>query len=451
MKILIVGCGKVGRNIASELIEEGHDIVLIDKNSKVVEDVSNALDVLGVIGDGASYNTLIDAGIKDADVLLAVTNSDELNLLCCLFAKKAGNVKTIARVRNPIYNDEIGYIADELGLAMIINPEISAAREIAKLLRFPSAIKIDSFEKDKLDILSFVVNEKSDLVGKKIMDSPVISNEQVLVVGIERGDEAIIPNGHTVIEKGDKLSVCTTDYRVNELFHNIGVPTSRIKSVMIVGASGVAYYLSKMLISSGIEVTLLEADAKRCKEIAELLPEVTIINGDATDQKVLEEENIEDYDAFISTTGMDEENIILSMYASKFEDIKVITKINRLNYNQLINGMNLGSIIVPKQITAESIIRFVRAMDNSQDNEIETLYQILNGKAEAISFKIKEESAVTEKNLLESKFIDNTLIAAIIRGRKIITPSGKDKFKVGDSVVIVTTHLGLNDITDILA
>lgn len=451
MKIIIVGCGKVGKTIAKELISEGHDVVLVDSNKKVVEENSIELDVLGIIGNGASYQTLIDAGVESADVLLAVTNSDELNLLCCLFAKKAGNVKTIARVRNHVYYQEVRYISDELGLEMIINPEMSSAKEIAALLKFPSAIKVDSFGRGKLDLLGFTVKEDSILVNKKIMDIIPKLGLELLIAGIERNDEAIIPNGNTMFEANDKVTVAISPALASEFFTKIGVETGKVNSTMIVGGSNIAYYLAKTLIASKIEVTIIDTDQKRCEELSELLPEATIINGEGTNEDVLREEGIENYEAVVSLTGLDEENILISLFVSTYTNAKVITKLNHIEYNNLIEKLDIGSVISPKHITAQRILRFVRSMDNSSDNEIETLYQILNNKAEALSFKIKKESDVTNIHLSELKLKDNLLIGAIIRKGKSFTPSGKDEILVGDSVIIITTHLGLNDVSDILA
>jgi len=451
MKIIIVGSGKIGKSTAEALIKEGHDIVLVDKNANKVEEVSSELDCLGIIGNGASFDTLIDAGIKDADVLIATTEADELNLLCCLFAKKAGNVKTIARVRNPIYKDEIRYISDELGLAMIINPEEASAKVIANLIRFPNAIKIDSFEGDKLEILSFIVNKDSILNNQRIMDIMPSISKDALIVGIERDNQAIIPNGHTVIYENDKLSVCIDPKKANDFFKKVIKLEDKVNNVFIIGGSNTAYYLSKILLASGLNVAIVDEDKKRCLELVELLPKAKIINADATNESALVEEGIKDADAFIALTGMDEENIILSLYAKNYTDAKVITKVNKLTYDDFVGKLDLDSIIVPRMITAESIVRFVRAMDNSSDNEIISLYKILNGKAEALSFKIKEDSEITSKTLLDLRFKDNLLIGAIIRDRKVITPSGKDMIKKGDSVVVVTTHLGLKDISDILA
>lgn len=451
MKIIIVGCGKVGKTVAQSLVAEKHDIVLIDRNKKVLDDITNELDVLGYCGDGSSYDLLNEAGVKDADLLLAITDSDELNLICCLFAKKIGNVKTIARIRNPIFFKDAHYIRDELGLELIINPEVLAANEISAILRFPGALMVDTFAKGRLDLISFTVKDDSTIVNKKVMDISRSYDFGLIIAGIVRNDEAIIPHGNTVLMSGDVVSLVVRSEDANNFFTQAGIETGKVKSAMIIGGSNIAYYLAKKLISSGISVSIVEMSEKRCNELCELLPEANIILGDGTNEELLREEGINTTEAVVSLSGIDEENVLLSLYTTQFTNAKVVTKLDHIGYDDMLEKLDIGSIISPKKITSEKIIRFVRALDNSSDNEIETLYKILNGKAEALSFRIKEESDVTNKPLVDLKFIDNLLIGAIIRNGTIITPSGKDEIKVGDSVVVITTNIGLNDISDILA
>jgi len=450
MKIVIVGCGKVGKNIASSLLNEGHDIVLVDKNEKTVEEASNALDVLGVIGNGASYETLNNAGVKDADLLLAITDSDELNLLCCFFAKKVGDCKTIARVRDPMYYNEVKYIKDELGLTMIINPEMAAAREIASLLRFPSAIHIDSFERGRVELLSFVVNENSILANKKIMDSMRSLKSRVLVAGIQRNEDAIIPNGNTVIKVGDTVSVVSSIENSTAFFKELGIIRNKVHNCLIVGGSNTAYYLATLLERSNIKTTIVEQDEKRCHELASLLPKVTIINGDGSSDELLNEEGLKEAEGFVSLTNFDEENIIMSMYASNSSNAKVITKINRISYGSLVNSLNVGSVISPKDITADYIIQFVRAMDNDSSNDVETLYHVLNNKAEAIMFSIKENDNVVNVPFEKLNLKKNLLICAILRNSKYITPTGKDSIQIGDNVIIMTTNKGIKTLSGLL-
>ncbi|MBR2809315.1 MAG: Trk system potassium transporter TrkA [Erysipelotrichaceae bacterium] len=450
MKIVIVGCGKVGRKIADELVKEGHDLVLIDRDAEIVESTCTALDVLGVVGDATDMETLREADIENADVLLAVTESDEKNLLCCLFAKKAGNVKTITRVREPNYDEGINFIREELGLAMAINPERAAANSIASLIKFPNAVEIEQFAKGMVELLGFVVPDNSILVDNEIMNVIPSLNTQVLICGIERGDEVIIPNGHTVIRRGDKVFVIANANKSGEFFEKVGLLPKRIRKAMIVGGSRIAYYLSKELIASRIDVCIIEENKSTCERLAELLPEAHIICGDGSSQELLEEEGIRETEAFVSLTNMDEQNVLLSLYAKNSTNAKTVTKVNHISYDDLISRLDLGSIICPKDITADSITQFVRAMNNASANNVDTLYKILDGNAEALSFTIKEKSEVCDVPLINLDTKDDLLICAIIRNNKVITPSGKDVIKVGDSVVVVTTHKGLSDIKDIV-
>ena len=451
MKIIIVGCGKVGKNIAEELVKEKHDIVLIDNNGTLVEEVSNSIDVLGVVGDGASLNTLKDAGIDDADLLLAVTSSDEKNMLCCLFAKKVNkNCKTIARVRNPIYNEEINYIRDELGLTMTINPEMICAREVSKLIRLPSALKVDTFAKGRVELISIDVKDNKHLVGKSIKEINSNFKDQILFVGIERKDEAIIPHGDTVINENDKLSICATPLVTSEFLNDIGFYQSPIKSCMIVGGSTMAYYLATILIKHKISVTIIEKDANRCEELAELLPKATIVHGFASDGNLLIEEGLKDVDCFLSLASIDEENVLLSMYAKTISNAKVITKVNHISYDSVLHNLDIGALVSPKNITAANIVAYVRGVSNAGANDVETMHRILNNKAESLSFRIKEHSPSVGVPFDKLKIKDNLLIGSIIRGNDIIIPTGKTTMEIGDIVLVVTTNAGLTSIEDII-
>ncbi|MBQ7889842.1 MAG: Trk system potassium transporter TrkA [Erysipelotrichaceae bacterium] len=451
MKIIIVGCGKVGRTLAESLNEEGHDIVVVDTNAALVEGISSSLDIMGVVGNGASYSVQMEAGVEEADLLLAVTTSDELNLLCCLIAKKAGNCHTIARVRNPIYNTEIGFIREELGLSMIINPEQAAADEIARLLRFPSAIKADTFAKGRVELLRVQLPENCVLHNRKVMEIVSLFLCDVLVCAVERGEEVIIPNGHFVLKGGDKISFIASPKKAAEFFKKILVEYHQIDSAMIVGGSTIARYLAEKLLSTGFEVKIVERDRKRCEELSEQLPEAVIIHGDATEQEVLLEEGIESVKSFVALTNFDEENIMLSLFAGDHSKAKRVTKVNRISFEDVIEKLNLGALVSPKHITANSILQYVRAMENASGNNVETLYRIVGGKAEALAFKIKEQSEVVGVPFERLSLKKNLLICCIIRKNKIITPRGKDMILVGDQVIVVTTNQGLNDIQDIMA
>lgn len=449
MKIIIVGAGKVGQSLAIALSREGNDITVIDRNEDAVSDISSRFDLMAVVGNGASYSVQMEAGIEDADLLIAVTGSDELNLFCCLIAKKAGNCHTIARVRSPEYSSELGFIKEELGLAMVINPEFTAAREISRVLKFPSAIEVNSFPKSRVDLLKFRVPENSMLHNAKL--SNLFSGERtVLVCAVERGDQVIIPDGNTVLQARDLVSIVATSADANTFFKKAGIVTNQVKSIMIVGGGAISYYLTQMLLAVGIRVKLVERDLKRCELLSEKLPKATIVYGDGTDKELLMEEKIEKYESFAALTDMDEENILITLFARRTGNKKMITKINREVFDDVIRELDLDTVIHPKSITSEHIIRYVRSMKNASGSNVETLHKIIDGKAEALEFVIREKSRVTDIPLRDLKIKKGILIASISRGGRAILPQGSDEIRQGDGVVVITQFGGLNDIEDIL-
>lgn len=450
MNIIIVGCGKVGSTLAKQLSKEGHDISIIDINEKVVEEFSNSHDVMGIVGNGAAYSIQKSAGIEKAHLLIAVTGSDELNLLCCLIARKASNCETIAKVRNPIYNREIGFIKEELGLSMIINPDYEAASEIARILRFPSAIDINIFNKGSVELLSFKVEEGSILHQMKVQEIRSKLKFDILVCIVERGEEVIIPNGEFIMKENDIISIIAPHKKATEFFVKIGMIKNPVKNSMLIGGGDISYYLAKRLIKYGIDVTLVEKDQKRCEELSELIPEAMIIHGDGTDKDLLVEEGITHAESFASLTGLDEQNVLLSLHANNNMNGKIITKVNRITFDEVINNLNLGSIIYPKFITMRYILKYVRAMNNSIGSNVETLYKIKNDKAEALEFYVNENSKIVGVPLEKLKLKDNLLICYIKRKGEIITPNGQDCIKKGDYVIVVTTNVGLQDLSDIL-
>lgn len=451
MKIIIVGCGKVGTTLAEQLNRENHDITFIDTNEEAIQNISDSADVMGVTGNGAVYQVQMEAGIQDADLLIATTNSDELNMLCCLIAKKAGNCHTIARIRNPEYSSEIRYIREELNLSLAINPELAAAREIARLLRFPSAIKIEPFAKGRIELLKFLIPEHSLLNDMRVMDVVNRLKSNVLICVVERGNDVVIPDGNFVMKKGDKISFIASHQGSADFFKKAGVDNNIVKSAMFVGGGKLTHYLCRLLEDTKIKIKIIERDEERCRQLSELLPKAMIIHGDGTDEQLLLEEGIRQTEAFASLTGFDEENIMLSLYASSQSKAKLITKVNKIAFENVINSLNLGSLIQPKMLTAEIILQYVRAMQNSMgSSNIETLYKIAADKAEALEFRVKEGSPILGIPLEKLKLIDNLLVACINRGGTIITPRGKDTVEAGDTVIVVTTHTGLNDLTDIL-
>lgn len=452
MNIIIVGCGKVGYTLATHLTEEKNAIAVIDTDDISLKNAVSILDIQAFCGDGTSYKVLQEAGVKDADLLIAVTDKDEINLLSCLMAKKAGNCQTIARVRNPQYYAEINYIKEELGLSMAINPERIAAFEIARLIHFSSATEVDSFFKGRVNLISLTIKEDSVLNGMSLIDFSKEITGNVLICVIRRGDEVTIPNGSFVLKAGDTIS-CVLKFQDSfDFFRKVGVSTKPIKNVIICGGGTIAFYLSLELIKAKVGVKIIETDAERCKKLSDLLPDAIVIHGDATDKRLLLEEGIEQADAVVTLTDIDEENILLSMYTHHISKAKPITKINKIDFEEVIGELPIGSVVAPKNITSEYIIKYVRSMQNSMGSNVETLYRISGNKAEALEFLIKADSQVTKTTLEKLDIKPGIIIATIYRDGQIITPSGRDIIQKGDSVIVITTNnTVLGDINDILA
>ncbi len=450
MDIIIVGCGKVGYTLVEELSSEDHNIVLIDENPRKVQYIDEKLDVISIVGNGISHETLIEAGVETADLLIAVTGDDEKNLLCCVVAKKTGHCHTIARVRNPIYNEELGFLKKEFGLAMIINPEQTAANEISRIFQLPSAIRVDTFAKGHVELLHFKIENGSILIGLKLRSLSSTLHTNVLVCTVMRGEEVIIPNGDFEFREHDVVSIAAQRHDAINFFQKIGIMKTKVGNAILAGGGKISYYLAKALIQSGIRVTIIDIDRNRCDVLSSMLPEATIICGDATDQDLLSQEGLENAQGFAALTGLDEENILLSLHAGKVSQAKTVTKINRITFTSVINELDLGSIIYPRVITADYISKYVRSMDNSKDSNVETLYKLANGKAEALEFIINGESAITGTPLQNLRFRKNTLICCIYRGGRVILPSGQDIIKKGDSVLVVIYGYSISDILETL-
>ena len=424
-------------------------MTVVDKDSTVIRNITSMYDVMGIVGNGASYGTLKEADIEHADLLIAVSRSDELNLLCCVIARQAAKCHTIARVRNSVYREEREFIRRELGLSMIINPEFAAAQEMARLLRFPTAIEIDSFSKGRIEMLRFKVPPASRLVGMQLKDVSGPQNDLLICVA-ERNGEVVIPDGNYRIDANDSLSLLATPKTASGFFRKIGVKTNQVHSTMIVGGGETTYYLAAILLRMGIHVTIIEKNRERCEVLSEHLQDATIICGDGSDQELLKEENLENMESFVACTDMDEENIILSLYAKDKVSKKVVTKINHLNFNDVIHSLNLDSLVYPKYITAETILQYVRAMKNSMGSNVETLYKLMDDRVEALEFIIRENCPLQNITLESMKTKKNVLVACINRRGRIIIPGGQDSFRAGDSVIVVTPHTGLENIEDIL-
>ncbi len=450
LNIIIAGCGKVGITLIDQLSKEGHYITVIDKNSTKLQTLSNNYDIMTICGNGASYSVQREAGIESADLIIAVTDSDELNLLCCTVASRSGKCSAIARVRTPDYSIEANYLKNRLGLARIINPELEAANEVTRILSLPTALDVTPFAHGQVEMVKIKIPENSFLDNMEIQNISKNISTDFLISAVERNGEVFIPSGSFILKSGDIMSVVAARRDILSTLKKMNFKSTPIKNTLIIGGGKVAYYLAKQLLNIGFDVKIIEQDRERCEELSILLPKAIIINGDGTDEDLLKEEGIQNCDSFVPLTGIDEENIMLTLYASKVSNAKAVTKINRINFTNVIAGLDLGSVVYPRFLTSEAIIAYVRAMKNSMNSGIETLSHLFNQRVEAIEFKIKEAPAVTNIPLMDLKLKNNLLICVINRNGRVFIPSGQDCFMDGDSVVLVTTHRGFNDINDIL-
>ncbi len=452
MEIIIVGCGKVGRTLAEQLQEEETDLTLIDENPDKLALVADHVDALNIEGNGASISVLKEAGIDTADLLIAVTGSDELNLLCCLVAQKTGHCHTVARVRNPVYFSERSFLKERLGLTTIINPEYDAAREIARLFSVPTALKVDSFSGGQIELLKFKILPEYGMDGLRISSINDRFHSDILVCGIENKDGVTIPGGNDVLHNGDSVSFLAAANTAKDFFKKIGLKSAQIRSAIIVGGGPITYYLAQRLIATNVAVKIIEKNKQKCETLSDLLPDATIICGDGTNKDLLMEEGLQNTGSFITLTNMDEENIFLSLYAKSRSKAKTVAKVNSLNFDDIIESLDIGSIIYPKYITADHILQYVRAMQNTIGSNVETLFHILDGKAEALEFIIRDQSKarVLGIPLARLRLKPNLLVGCIYRDGKVKIPRGQDSIQLGDRVIIVTSQKGLCDINDIL-
>lgn len=450
MNIIIVGCGKIGQSLAEQLSEDHNDITVVDISAEKVKEVSTRLDVLGVTGNGATLAVQEEAGIAGADLLIAVTGSDELNLLCCMVAKKARDCRTIARVRRPEYSADAEFLKNELGLGMVINPQQASAEEIARVLRFPSAIKIDTFGGGLVELLKFRIPEKSALIGLSVREVVSKLRCNVLICTVERGEEAYIANAGLTFAARDVISIVASPKSAADFFKKIGYRSHSVGSVMIAGGGETAHYLCESLTHSGISVKIIEKNPATCEELCARFPDTPIICGNAGDEETLMEEGLGSTDAFVALTNLDEENILLSLVAKGKGVGKVVTKINRLDFDSVIRHLDLDTVVYPKNVTADIIVRYVRAMKNSIGSNVETLYNVIQDKVEASEFIIRKSSPIVGVPLSELTFKEHMLIAAIVRDKHVIIPHGQDRILPNDRVVVVSGITALHDITDIL-
>jgi trk system potassium uptake protein TrkA len=450
-RIIVVGAGKVGKTITRRLTDEGHNLVVIDRSESKLEELSNQCDCMLLTGSGASHQTLEEAGITDSDLLIAVTDSDELNLLCCTIAKQFNpDISTIARVRNPDYGNEIPYLMNRLAIDRIINPEFEAAVDAARLLFLPAAISINSFAHGTAEIVKIEIPEGSILDEKSIAYLGKNITNDLVIVGVERDGELTIPNGDFVLKSGDVISFVSSRKVCIQFLKKIGFNSRSVHNTMIIGGGKSAYYLADQLLKSGIYVKIIEKSHARCEELSVLLPKAMVIHGDGTESGVLEEAGIATTDALVALTGIDEENIMLTLHAKQVSKAKVVTKINRITFTKVINNLNLGSVIYPKYITAENIITYVRAKQASIGSNVETMYQLQDGQAEAVEFKVKDTPSINGIPLKDLKLRPGVIVSFIIHDGQLIIPTGTDCISEGDNVMIVTSHKGFTDLTDIL-
>jgi len=452
MKIIIVGGGKVGGTLAEYLRNEDHDISVIDPDSAVIEYLSTEFDLLGIEGSGVSCEDLLSAGADKADILIASSSLDEINILSCAIAKRLGTKRCIARLRDPEHTVQFPFLRDELGLSNMVNPELYAAGEISRIIRTPSAIKVDTFAKGRIDLAEIKVESGSKLDGLSLYMLPKIYKLKLLICAVTRGTEIFIPSGDFTLQAGDRIHVTAPHADLLSLFRQLGSSTQRIKDVMSIGGGRIAYHLTRQLLDAGLSVKIIEQDKERCLELSNTFPKAKIICGDGTDQDILLSEGLETIDACVALTGIDEENIIISMYAKAQSNAKVITKVNKLSLKQMASSVGLDSFVSPKLLTANTIIQYVRAVQNAGGSGIVTLYKLVDDQVEAIEFIAREGSKILNRPLkeLSADLKKDLLIAGIIRGNKVIIPNGDDYIAKDDSVIVVTSNRYFQDLDEII-
>ena len=450
MKIIIAGAGRIGLALTKVLSEEGHDITLIDRNADIIYNASNTYDVICVEGNATIAETLIEAGAETADLLIAATQQDEVNMVCGISAKKLGTREVIVRVRETEYMKQSEFLRNALGITFIINPEYECAKEISRILRFPSAARVEIFSKSSTELVEHRVRENGKLDGVQLKDLERLFRAKVLVGVVKRGEQVFVPNGDFVLKGGDTLEITGPSGEVRKFFISAGEYRRPIKDAIIMGGGRISVYLASLLIDSDIDVTVIEMDREQCERFCDLVPKATVICGDGTSNEVLLEENIHKTGGFVALTGDDGDNIVTSLYAAKSGVEKIVTKVNRDHYSEIIDKTVLESLVTPKNVIAQQIARYVRAMDNSQAGGMESLYRIADGKAEALEFKVSEGSKCIGIPLKDLKVRKDMIVAAIIHGSKAHIPNGSSVIAEGDHVIVITAAGRLNDLDSII-
>lgn len=453
MKIVVVGDGKVGFAIAKQLNQEGHDITVVENKVNVLSSTMNQLDIVGVQGNGASLDTLLEARVPSSDLLIAATSTDEVNIICCLLAKKKlGARHTIARIRNPEYNNTVRLIKDELGLSMSINPEQAAAREILRAIRFSNSIKVSSFAKGRIELAEVKVTENSPLLNMRVVDINRRFKTEVLFVTILRDGEVIIPNGNTVIYENDRLTLTGSATQLERFFIKIGILSDRtVNEVMIVGGGRITYYLTRMLLELGMAVKIIELNKDKCINLVEKFPQATVIHGDGTDHELLLSESLEEMDAFIALTDNDEENVIISMFAQSHDVTHVLPKVNRVSLGFLLDKLGLENSITPKFITANQIVQYVRAMQNTVGSNVESLIKLVDDKVEALEFRVRDNCRFIDVPIKDLNIRKGIIIAYITHKGVSKVATGDTRIQLSDTVIIISKVAGLRDINDLLS
>lgn len=451
MKIIVVGCGKIGTTIIDNLVNEGHDVVAVDSNPAAINEITNIYDAMCVCGNGADNDTLAEAGVDKAKLVVAVTGSDEVNMLSCFIAKRMGADYTIARIRNPEYNDQsLGFIKSQLDLSLTINPERLAAQELFNILKLPSAVNIETFSRGNFEMVELLLKKDSMLDGLNLIELRKKYPGKYLICTVQRDNEVYIPDGNFVLKSGDRIGLTAEPVEIEKLLKKLGIMQRQARNIMILGGSRTAYYLSKLLLAGGNAVKIIDKDRERCASIASNLPGAVIIEGDGAEQELLLEEGIGSMDAFVALTGMDEENILISFFAAAQNVPKVISKVNRSELAAMAERLGLDCIVSPKRIVSDVISSYARALENSLGSKVETLYKLVDGKAEALEFIVQPDFKYVNIPLKSMELKSNILIAGIIRGRKAVIPAGEDMIYPGDRVIVVAAGRKLNDLSDIM-
>ena len=445
MKIIIIGAGKVGYTLAENLVAENNDVTLIDKSIHVIEKAEDNLDVMCIKGNGVSANILIEAGIENSDLLIAVTGSDEINMVCCLTAKKLGVLQTVARIRNPEYADELSLIKDQLGVDFVINPEFAAAEEIARTLGFSSAINVERFASGRVRMVELKITSEVKIIGKRVRDIDKYVSSPVILGVIIRGNEVIVPKGEEINRENDLIYVIGKTSNIYNFCKLCGKYPEKIKNVMIMGGGKIAYYLYKLLASMNMNIKIIEINTERCYELSDTLPSALIINSDGTEEEVLLSENIRNMDGFVAVTGIDEQNLMSSLIAKGMGVKKVITKISRTNYINIVRELGIDCIISPKLITTSQILKYARG------NALESLLKIAGGSVEILEFIVEKNSKIVNKQIKNIGILDNTIIATIVRKHEVVIPHGNDIIRDGDRIIVITKQKNISELSELEA